>query len=271
MPTLTEVISILITRMKSSLPILMYHGIKTDRQSVPEGRELGAELYDVSLEQFAAQMTWLSDNNYQTINIDEINNSIQPRQVVLTFDDGEMNNFIHAFPVLQRLKLTAYFFVIVNRVGTPGYMGWDELRQLQESGMKIGSHGLTHRILTSLTDREVEAELAGSLQCLVNHLGDGINTLSIPRGFCDDRIIQIADKLGYQNVFISKRPDCLESNCWERIAVKTAWNIQRIEQAIDGIEPIHEQIIGWIKATIEKSLGGAAYDRLRNTAIRIYN
>ena len=249
----------------------MYHGIKTDPQSVPEGREIGAELYDVPLERFAAQLTWLSDNNYSTLDLTEIDNCSQPKQVVLTFDDGEMNNFIHALPILQRLKFNAYFFIIVERIGTPGYMGWDELRQLQESGMKIGSHGLTHRILTNLTDREVEEELAGSLKFLVNHLGDEINTLSIPRGFCDDRIIQTAYKLGYHHVFISDRPGDLESNCWERIAIKTAWDVLRLAQAIDGIKPVNEQILNWLKLVLKKSLNGEVYNRLRNTLISIYN
>ncbi|MHC5830420.1 MAG: hypothetical protein ACYT04_84395, partial [Nostoc sp.] len=68
--------------MKIFLPILMYHGIKTDHQSVHEGREIGAELYDVLLEQFESQMNWLNSNKYRTIDIDEMDNCSQQRQVV---------------------------------------------------------------------------------------------------------------------------------------------------------------------------------------------
>lgn len=256
-------------KTKNSLPILMYHGIKTDDQSVPDDREIGAELYDLPWEQFEAQMTWLMDNNYQTITIDELDNCSQQRQVILTFDDGEMNNFIHALPVLKRLKFKAYFFVIVERIGKPGYMGWNELHQLHEAGMTIGSHGLTHRILTDLTDREVERELEDSRKCLVNHLEDGISTLSIPRGFCDDRVIAIAYKLSYINVFISERPGHLKSNCWERIAVKKSWNVQRLEKALNGIQPVNEKIMDLVKRTIKKFLNGETYNRLRNMIISI--
>jgi peptidoglycan/xylan/chitin deacetylase (PgdA/CDA1 family) len=255
--------------MKNHLPLLMFHGIKTDAQSVPGGREIGAELYDVLLESFASQMTWLSDNNYRTINIEEMDSCSQQRQVVLTFDDGEMNNFIHALPILKCLKFKAYFFVIVDRIGKPGYMGWDELRQMQEANMIIGSHSMTHPILTDLMDHQVEEELYNSLNILVNHLGDQINTLSIPRGFCNDKVIQIAYAAGYRNVFISERPENLESDCWERIAVKASWNIQRFEKAINGIKPVNEQVLALIKGMIKKPLNGKNYNRLRNAIISI--
>jgi peptidoglycan/xylan/chitin deacetylase (PgdA/CDA1 family) len=257
--------------MKSPLPILMYHGIKTDSKSVPEGREIGAEFYDVLLENFASQMNWLNEYQYQAIAIEEIDRYSQQKQVILTFDDGEINNFIHALPILKRLKLKAYFFVIVDRIGKPGYMGWDELRQMQEAGTIIGSHSMTHPILTDLTDDRVEYELYNSLKILVNHLGDRVNTLSIPRGFCNDKVMQIAYASGYRHVFISERPANLESDCWERTAVKSSWNIQRFEKAINGIKPVDEQVLAVVKGIIKKPFNGETYNRLRNAIISISN
>ncbi len=257
--------------MNAHLPILMYHSIKTDLESVPANREIGAEIYDLSLEKFESQMTWLSERNYQVITLDRIDKHPHQKQAILTFDDGEMNNFIHAFPVLQRLQFKAYFFVIIDRIGQPGYMGWDELRQLRAAGMEIGSHGLTHRILTDLTDLEVERELHESLKCLVNLLGDGISTLSIPRGFYEDRTIDLACKLGYRDVFISERTGQLESHCWERIAVRSSWDLNRFEQAIAGIQPVSEQIFDRTKNVFKKVLNGSNYDRLRNVLISVSN
>jgi len=249
--------------------ILMYHGIKTDSLSIPEGREFGASLYDVPLEKFKSQMFWLKDNDYQTISINKINSYNQAKQVILTFDDGEANNFIHAFPILIQLNFKAYFFVIVDRIGKPGYMGWDELYQLYEAGMMIGSHSLTHPILTNLTPHQVEDELYGSLKCLVKYLGNQIDTLSIPRGFCNDQVIQTAYAAGYKQVFISERPDDLKLRCWERVAVKGAWDIQRFGQAIKGEKPIDEQIFDQAKRTAKKFLKGTLYDRLRKTILNI--
>jgi peptidoglycan/xylan/chitin deacetylase (PgdA/CDA1 family) len=257
--------------MSDRLPVLMYHSIKTDPDSVPANREIGAEIYDLCLEKFESQMTWLSDNNYQVVTLNEIDKYPRNKQTILTFDDGEMNNFIHAFPVLQRLQFKAYFFVIIDRIGQPGYMGWDELRQLRAAGMEIGSHGLTHRILTDLTDLEVERELDESLKCLVNFLDNGINTLSIPRGFYNDRTIELACKLGYRDVFISERTGEIESHCWERVAVKSAWDLRRFEQAIAGIAPVRERVFDRTKYIFKQVLSGANYNRLRNVLISISN
>jgi peptidoglycan/xylan/chitin deacetylase (PgdA/CDA1 family) len=249
--------------------ILMYHGIKTDLQSVPDDREKGAELYDVSLDRFEAQMTWLSNNNYRTIIVDELDSYSQERQIVLTFDDGEMNNFIHALPILKRLNFKAYFFAIVERIGKPGYMGWAELHQLHEAGMIIGSHSLTHSILTNLMPPQLEEELYDSLRCLESHLGTVISTLSIPRGFCNDKVIQAAYEAGYRNVFISERPEHLKIDCWERMAIKASWNIQKFKKAIDGEKSVSEQIFDSVKRIAKKFLSEVAYNRLRNAIISI--
>lgn len=249
--------------------ILMYHGIKTDYLSIPEGREIGASLYDVPLEKFKSQMFWLKDNDYATIYIDEINNYNQAKQVILTFDDGEANNFIHGFPLLRQLNFKAYFFVIVDRIGKPGYMGWDELYQLHEAGMMIGSHSLTHPILTNLMLHQLENELYGSRKELVNHLGNQIDTLSIPRGFCNDQVLQTAYAAGYKQVLISERLEDLNPKCWERMAIKGSWDIQRFGQAIKGEKPIDERIFDQAKRTAKKLLKGALYDQLRKTVLNI--
>ena len=259
----------LVARMEKYLPILMYHGVASDRESLPPDREIGAEIYDVDLTKFTAQMNWLSEHDYHTVGIDELDSSSQQKQVILTFDDGEMNNFIHALPVMQKLGLKAYFFVITERVGTVGYLGWDELQQMQEAGMMIGSHSVTHRILTSLTDDEIEIELNLSRKHLTERLGDKINTLSIPRGFYNDKVIKAADKIGYQNIFVSEPNGILKSHCWSRVAVKGGWEIPRFEQAIEGIQPVKEQILDRVKQIVKKPLNGAVYNRMRDLMVGI--
>lgn len=249
--------------------VLMYHGIKTNSLLVPEKREIGAELYDVYLKKFVSQMLWLRENNYQTVFVDEINVFDQEKQVILTFDDGELNNFIHALPILKALNFKAYFFIIVDRIGKPGYMGWDELHQLDEAGMIIGSHSLTHPILTNLVTQQVERELYDSLTCLLNHFGDQIDTFSIPRGFYNDEIIRIAHKVGYKHVFASEKNINLKEKCWERTAIKSSWNIHRFEQAMKGEKPVYEKSFDQTKKILKKIFKGKIYDDLRSTVINL--
>ncbi len=63
--------------------------------------------------------------------------------VTLTFDDGDADNFAAA-ELLRQQGLHATFFIPSGLVGTPGYMTWDELKQLQQDGNEIGGHSLDH-------------------------------------------------------------------------------------------------------------------------------
>jgi peptidoglycan/xylan/chitin deacetylase (PgdA/CDA1 family) len=253
--------------MKEKPLILMYHGVTNNALSVPTGREIGAELYDVSLDKFKAQMSWLKDNHYFANCFGGADGGFKCGKVILTFDDGEMNNFTQALPVLMSFNFKAYFFVIVERIGQPGYMGWAELKKLCNAGMIVGSHGITHRILTQLSENEIKRELAGSLKCLRENLGDDINTLSIPRGFCDDQIIRMAYEVGYRDIFISERPKELKAICWERVAVKAFWDIRRFEKGVNGIKPLNEKVLDQGKQLLKKFLDDKLYDRLRNSLI----
>ncbi|PIO48442.1 MAG: hypothetical protein CMR00_04815 [[Chlorobium] sp. 445] len=80
----------------------------------------------------------------------------------IIFDDGYEDTFEVAYPILDALGLRASLFVITNWIGKPNH--WDanffgtfqhislcHLRQLAAAGWEIGSHGATHRALTTLS------------------------------------------------------------------------------------------------------------------------
>jgi peptidoglycan/xylan/chitin deacetylase (PgdA/CDA1 family) len=258
--------------MEDALPplILMYHGITSDPSMVPADRETGAGLYDVSLDHFKAQMNRLKDKGYVPALFENFKTLEAPKQIVITFDDGELNNFRYAFPVLQDFGWKAYFFVIVKRIGKKGYMNWKELRELRQAGMIIGSHGLTHEILTNLLDSQMEEELRASKKNLEINLGEPIDSISIPRGFCNDRIIDAAYKLGYKIVFISERPAGLKSGCFSRMAVKSGWSLKRFDQALSGKVPLAEIGGGAVKKIFKTILRESGYNWVRGFLIKLF-
>lgn len=243
----------------SSPVVLMYHGIVSGTSPVlPPDRETGAQLYDISLDNFKAQMKWIDDNGYTP-----------GKSLIITFDDGELNNFRDAFPVLKKFGWKAYFFIIVKRIGKNGYMGWKELKELHEAGMIIGSHGLSHEILTGLLDSQVEEELKASKKNLEINLGIPIDTVSIPRGFCNDKIIETAHSLGYKTVFISDKPAGLRSGCFSRIAIKSGWSLKRFDLALKGQTPLTEIIANEIKKFLKILLRGSGYNWVRGVLIKL--
>lgn len=251
--------------------VLMYHGIVSEWTALPQERETGAELYDVTSVAFQEQMQWLRDHRYAVTT--SVGNGGGPsasgKNVVLTFDDGEMNNYDQAFPVLRKHGFPAYFFIIAKRVGRQGYMGWDELRELHQAGMTIGSHGFSHEILTDLLDTQIEEELRASKRYLERNLDIRVDSLSIPRGFCDDKVIRMAYDAGYTRIFVSDRPKDLRLDCFGRVAVKGHWPLKRFQQTLDGNIPIHERIRGRGKNAAKRILGGGVYDWVRKAILKI--
>ncbi len=160
--------------------ILMYHSIGL--QGIGE---IGAGLYSVSVEKFREQMGCVT----------QVTKPLGP-QVIITFDDGLSDNYTNAYPILKELGLKAYFFILVGKAGTDGYMDWRQIRQLRDGGMVIGSHGMTHRILTELNDKELDYELKNSKTILENKLGHRIDFLPIPRGFYSKKTIDKAKEVG---------------------------------------------------------------------------
>jgi sugar transferase (PEP-CTERM/EpsH1 system associated) len=61
-------------------------------------------------------------------------------------------------------------------------LGWQEVRELQRSGMGIGTHTVSHAFLDEVTDAEAEAEIGGSVARLSQQLERAPRVLAYPRG-----------------------------------------------------------------------------------------
>jgi hypothetical protein len=122
----------------------------------------------------------------------------------ITFDDGHVSNYEIAAPILQSRGVTAQFFITVGWTGIkPGYMGWNELRSLQQAGHAIGTHGWTHTLLTHCDDRELQTELTHSRQTLEDKLGTPITTMSLPGGRYNARVLAACEEAGYTHIYTS--------------------------------------------------------------------
>lgn len=223
--------------MKKDKVVLAYHSIG----KVPHG-EVGAELYCVPVAKFKQQMEYVAEVT-----------RLQGHKVTITFDDGDITSYIHAFPLLKKFGLKAYFFILVSKIGMYGYMDWNRIKELNEAGMFIGSHGMTHRILVGLKDKDLDYELGVSKELLEHNLGGVVDSLSIPRGFCNRKIIEKAGDAGYRTIFTSD----------DRISVKSDWNIARFRKVLNDGYPLKDRAFGAIKTVSQKILGIRNYDMVR--------
>ncbi len=181
------------------IPVLMYHYVRhVDKGADPLGYNLS-----VTPEQFAAQLAWLAANGYETVRMDAVAACVRgegpcpARAVALTFDDGYMDAYTAALPLLQQYGFDATFYIVSGFIGQPNYMGWDELRALRDAGMEIGAHTVSHPDLTRLGLADARAEIAQSRAALMTELGMPVLSFCYPGGRLNPDIAAIVRDAGF--------------------------------------------------------------------------
>lgn len=181
-------------------PILMYHHI------APAPADAGRhEVLYVPRSEFAAQLDALQAMGYKTVTSagyeESLRNPDSTRRVVwITFDDGFLNNYEAALPELQQRGMVATFFVIVHNTLTqpqPDFMTPAMLLNLQQAGMEVASHTLSHPRLSSLSPEQLTAELQTSRSLLAEHLGTPQHAFCYPYGDHNRAVLQGVQQAGY--------------------------------------------------------------------------
>ena len=182
----------------SGIPVLNYHQIN----------DVDENMLTVSTEEFETQMAWLEGNGYQTITVSELldflegKGSLPERPVLITFDDGYIDNYQCAFPILKKHNMNACIFLISEYVSLyPNYLTWEQLAEMQVSGIGFGSHTVDHNVLTELSPNSVNHELTDSKSLLEKRLGRRIDVLAYPCGFTNEYIKSRVNASGYRAAF----------------------------------------------------------------------
>ena len=111
--------------------------------------------------------------------------------MVLTFDDGWKSQYTNAKPILDAYGYKASFGIICEDVGKADHMSWEEINTLEEEGHDIGAHSMTHRSMTEISLEEMEVEVSGSKQCLIDNGIEDVNYFSYPKneGSADKAVV----------------------------------------------------------------------------------
>lgn len=175
-------------------PILMYHYIRVN----PDANDkLGANL-SVSPSDFAAQIKYLRDNNYELVNLNQILRDDKKKKVAVTFDDGYKDALENALPVLKANNATGTIFIIPNKVGTDGYLSWDDIRTLKNAGWEIGSHTVNHPNLTQIDVSAATTEITESKTIIEKEINDKVISFCYPAGRYSENIMNIVKDAGYK-------------------------------------------------------------------------
>ena len=115
----------------TGVPVLNYHQVNNKFNTV----------LTMKPADFEQQIKYLHDNDYHAITLEQFDaymrgeGDLPDRPVLITFDDGYVDNYEDAYPILKKYHMRGTIFLIINLVGTPGYLTWDQVHEMAADGM----------------------------------------------------------------------------------------------------------------------------------------
>ena len=159
-----------------------------------------------------------------------------------------------AMPAAERDRCLESWEILAGDRPAPywdGFMGWEELRSLAQSGHEIGSHSMSHSILPLCSTEEIEREVRDSREILESRLDHPVETFCYPNGDHDARCLAAVRDAGY------------------RQAVTTSWGTNRLgaspfemrrfdmtsEHSYDGAGGLSAARVAWRVSGLHPGLG----------------
>ena len=203
--------------------ILCYHTINKNGKITPEI--------------FEENLLSLKKKNYFSASLDYIFNYISgkkelPERIVhLTFDDGYRDNYSKAFPILKKFNFKATVFLITSRVGMLGYLNWQQIKEMESSGIfSFESHSHTHprHSTTQPTKEELGNDLLISKKIIKENLKKETKHFCYPYGEYDNLYVSALKEAGFltgltlniglnaigQNPYLLKRVEVRNPKNW---------------------------------------------------------
>ena len=89
---------------------------------------------------------------------------IDKNYLLLTIDDAFESFYLNAWPILKNKKIPFILFVSTREIGKYGYMTWDQIKEVTESGLvTIGNHSHSHEYLIDWSDEKIKKDLKTSI------------------------------------------------------------------------------------------------------------
>jgi peptidoglycan/xylan/chitin deacetylase (PgdA/CDA1 family) len=182
--------------------------------------------------------------------------------VLLTFDDGFVDLYEFAFPVLTDEEIPAIVFVVSGYAGKKNdwdvnfgksftHLSWDKIREMNRCGITIGSHSHLHPDYSRSSLNLVEKDMKVSFEIISEKIGERVKYLSYPFGRIRKGEWKLAEQVGYEKAFISTPVETNNPYLLGRWGVYTIDTIFNLSAKIGlnkfgGFERIKCKGINWV-------------------------
>ncbi|BCZ44249.1 deacetylase [Clostridium gelidum] len=183
------------------VPVLYYHSV----------RESADNEVTITPKLLRTELQYIRDEGYVTLTLSELkayilnNSPIPTKSILITFDDGYMDNYDNAFPILKDLNMVATIFCITSNLDGSYYLSKEAIDEMSHYGIDIESHTVNHPKLNKMTYDEQLSEFIDSKKTLESITGKKIDSIAYPFGDFNDDSIKAAKDAGYTLGFTTKK------------------------------------------------------------------
>lgn len=201
---IAKIFCLFFKRRKQKTVFLLYHSINNN-----------SHYLSISPDVFERQLLFLKKNNFYFLKSEDLDNSeklFNKKSVLITFDDGLEDNFTVAAPILKKYNIPAIFFIPTDFIGKEfikkefNCMDWDQIKELAKNPLfEIGSHGLSHKKFTKLSNEEIKIEAEKSKEVLEKELEITVKSFAFPFGRYDKEMLKIFKNAGYSFILTTEQ------------------------------------------------------------------
>lgn len=254
---------------QSYVPAIMYHDVVGARKQV---------WFDTTVAELIQHFEAIRESGATPITMDQFYAHVREgaelpeKPILLTFDDGYMGQFEHAYPLLQKYNYPAIFFVQTGFVGvrtSKDHFTWDQMRQMEREGLvTIEPHTINHPTdLRELDDAKLERELIEAKRVMEKELGRTVNYLAYPTGNRDERVMEVAERAGYKLAFTMDKGFAGQS---PNLLEVQRFNQYKLTEALVGakVYPAGEGAVYALNTGTPVEVETLTIDRVKFSAIR---
>lgn len=198
-------------------------------------------------------------------------NDLSAQRFLLTFDDGNASDFEIVFPMLMQTDCNATFFIVTNKIGTRGFLSWQQVRDLHKAGMAMGSHSVSHPDMRSLPLSRQREELRSSRLCIEDRLGCSVSSFSFPFGKFNKSLVSLAWDTGYHVVCTSEHGVTqFPMPLLPRNSINGAMPWKSVLQTIEAapMTRFKWKVEDMVKNSVRRVMGDNGYRALRSNLVK---
>lgn len=212
------------------VPIFYFHYIGNN----PNPNDMQRDALSITPDRFEAEMSYLSNNGYNAISLDTLyaalkGGSLPLKPVALTFDDGYIDFYLNAYPILRKYNLRSTVFIPTGLINQGYYLSWSQIRELDASNLvSFEAHTVNHDSLGSLNIDQLKYQVFESKKVLEAQLGKKVNFFAYPYGVSNPTAWEIVKEAGFLGAFGTwASPIESEGNIFDmpRIRVGSFWGV----------------------------------------------